>query len=241
MFDKILANIFLNTVVFCKLIIAVFFAWNILAKVDFNFSWAYELLNINSHVEYYAPLNCYKPEFKKTTFEERKKIFSQIVCSINNNGNALDSILYELPNGRKIKFLTKAEVIHLKDVSNIINILYKFVILCILVLLVCAYLLSKKKEYLFSYKNIFKKISLISFSIVTSFYFLGFEKIFYWFHTKIFPAEHKWFFYYQDSLMVTLMKAPDIFGFIAIELFSLTAFIFAIFLWAGKYLHLRPL
>lgn len=239
MFDKILVNILLNTVVFCKLIVAAFFAWNILAKFDFNFSWAYESLNIKSHIERYAPLNYCKPGFEKTTFQERKKIFSQIVYNISNNNDALKLISYSLPSGKKISFLNKAEVIHLKDVSNIINIFYKFAILCVLVLMVCTYLLCKKKEYLFSYQNILKKISLIFCAIVTGLYFLDFEKIFYWLHTKIFPADHQWFFYYQDSLMVTLMKAPDIFGFIAIELLMLTALIFAIFLWVGKYLQSR--
>ena len=30
-------------------------------------------------------------------------------------------------------------------------------------------------------------------------------------HEFVFPEDHQWFFYYQDSLMTTLMKAPDIF------------------------------
>ena len=30
-------------------------------------------------------------------------------------------------------------------------------------------------------------------------------------HEMVFPDDHQWFFYYQDSLMTTLMKAPDIF------------------------------
>ena len=35
-------------------------------------------------------------------------------------------------------------------------------------------------------------------------------------HEWVFPAEHQWFFYYQESLMTVLMKAPDLFGAIAI-------------------------
>jgi hypothetical protein len=37
-------------------------------------------------------------------------------------------------------------------------------------------------------------------------------------HTVVFPADHQWFFYYKDSLMASLMKAPDIFAAIAAQL-----------------------
>jgi hypothetical protein len=38
----------------------------------------------------------------------------------------------------------------------------------------------------------------------------------------VFPEGHQWFFYYQDSLMSTLMKAPYLFGYIALALLVLT-------------------
>ena len=46
----------------------------------------------------------------------------------------------------------------------------------------------------------------------------GFTEVFYYLHTVVFPAEHQWFFYYKDSLMASLMKAPDIFAAIAAQL-----------------------
>ena len=48
----------------------------------------------------------------------------------------------------------------------------------------------------------------------------GFTSVFYYLHTVIFPADHQWFFYYQDSLMATIMKAPDIFSAIAAQLLA---------------------
>jgi len=45
---------------------------------------------------------------------------------------------------------------------------------------------------------------------------IGPVKVFYAAHNAVFPPGHEWFFYYQDSLMTTLMKAPDLFGFIAV-------------------------
>ncbi|MCB1808001.1 MAG: DUF1461 domain-containing protein, partial [Candidatus Competibacteraceae bacterium] len=41
---------------------------------------------------------------------------------------------------------------------------------------------------------------------------MGPVRVFYQLHIWIFPPGHPWFFYYQDSLMTTLLKAPDIFA-----------------------------
>ena len=40
---------------------------------------------------------------------------------------------------------------------------------------------------------------------------VGAHDVFKAMHEMVFPDDHQWFFYYQDSLMTTLMKAPDIF------------------------------
>jgi len=40
---------------------------------------------------------------------------------------------------------------------------------------------------------------------------IGVENLFYGLHTIVFPDDHQWFFYYEDSLMSTLMQAPNIF------------------------------
>jgi hypothetical protein len=45
---------------------------------------------------------------------------------------------------------------------------------------------------------------------------LGPNKVFYRLHPLVFPPAHQWFFYYQDSLMSTMMQAPDLFGYIAV-------------------------
>lgn len=49
----------------------------------------------------------------------------------------------------------------------------------------------------------------------------GAKKFFYWLHTIVFPADHQWFFYYEESLMSTLMKAPALFAPISILLILL--------------------
>src|SRR5690625_5358126 len=52
---------------------------------------------------------------------------------------------------------------------------------------------------------------------------IGPVRVFYALHDYIFPDDNPWFFYYQDSLMTTLMKAPDLFGLIAVFLVALFA------------------
>jgi hypothetical protein len=59
-------------------------------------------------------------------------------------------------------------------------------------------------------------------AIATATLLIGPVKAFYWLHTLVFPPGHEWFFYYEDSLMSTMMKAPDLFGYIALLWASLS-------------------
>ncbi len=56
---------------------------------------------------------------------------------------------------------------------------------------------------------------------------IGRARCFYQFHVWIFPDDHQWFFYYQESLMSTLMKAPVLFGYIAAVLVGLAVVLLA--------------
>jgi len=57
-------------------------------------------------------------------------------------------------------------------------------------------------------------------------------------HVLIFPADHQWFFYYQDSLMSTLMKAPDLFAGIAVQIVLLALALY-VFILAGMHRLLK--
>ena len=80
---------------------------------------------------------------------------------------------------------------------------------------------SKKSAFL----NIGVGLIITSAGLLT----LGGKAVFYQLHIWIFPANHQWFFYYQDSLMSTMMKAPDLFAYIAISL-SLLGLLFFVLL-----------
>jgi hypothetical protein len=55
----------------------------------------------------------------------------------------------------------------------------------------------------------------------------GPRRVFYALHEQVFPPDNQWFFFYQDSLMSTMMKAPFLFGYIAVALVVLAL----IYLW----------
>jgi hypothetical protein len=53
-------------------------------------------------------------------------------------------------------------------------------------------------------------------------------------HILVFPDDHQWFFYYQDSLMSTLMKAPDLFAGIAIQIVLVGLVLYGVMLFSMK-------
>ncbi len=63
-------------------------------------------------------------------------------------------------------------------------------------------------------------VMILCLLVVAVLFLWSFTSVFYYLHTVIFPADHQWFFYYQDSLMATIMKAPDIFSAIAAQLLA---------------------
>jgi hypothetical protein len=201
-----------------QLIASSLLAWHLLAQIDFAYPTGYKLLDLKQHIAEFAPQNRFKQGFEKTTPEQHWQLFSRITTAVQHHGTGLSNIRYTLPNGTTVPLMHEAEIIHLQDVSRLIDTFYTTGILCAL-LYVFLLLLAKNKALTFPQP---KKILLGFFSgiflLCTIILLAGATQVFYWFHTKIFPDGHQWFFYYEDSLMTTLMKAPDIFAFIALLL-----------------------
>ena len=119
----------------------------------------------------------------------------------------------------------KAEVIHLQDVANLIEWLNRFLFFSfILWLMILLYQFKKPFDY--TTKQAFSAIVIGSVLLSLPIFVFGAEKVFYQFHIWVFPDDHQWFFYYQDSLMATMMKAPDIFAYIALSLVFFTLVIY---------------
>ena len=213
----------------CGLICAFFISWLLLAKVDFAYGYLHDAMNIQQHSRQYGPQNRHRHGFQYTTKAEHIRLFSAINDSIHNHGNGLEKITYHHKDGKIIdKLLHKAEVIHLKDVSNLLDVLKYLGLVASLIWLtlfgVFHYGLLPSPNIKQQSKSI---ITLVGLSALITL-LIGPTKVFYHFHEWIFPQNHQWFFYYQESLMTILMKAPDLFGAIAILLTLLALVIFII-------------
>ncbi len=190
-------------------------AWHLMAQINFAYPTGYTLLGMDKHIAEFAPLNRHIHGFEFTRPKDHWELFAQITDSVQHNGKGLADISFTLPNNTKLPLMHTAEIIHLQDVSNLINKFYLAGGAGILIWIIFLWIAYHQKLAFPRLRNIvfgfFGGVFIIT-SIILS---VGATKVFYWLHTKVFPDGHQWFFYYEDSLMTTLMKAPDIFAFIA--------------------------
>lgn len=216
-------------------ILALYASWMTSAALGYGYSFWYEFYDSEQHIARFAPQNKYRQGFETTSVIEHKKLFQEIVESVHADGKGLQSIHYYY-NGKAVSLLHEAEIIHLQDVANLINnihrlILYVALMFCILYV---SYILNVRRfGNLISRRGQLCISAVITLIVLLLFLVLGAKDIFYQMHILIFPADHQWFFYYQDSLMSTMMKAPDLFAGIAFQILIIGAFFFAV----GLLLH----
>lgn len=211
------------------LIWAFFISWIVLASVSFAYPILHDVLDISSHTEKFGPQNRYRKHFELTDQNERERLFSAISTAIHNDGEGLAELIYHNRNtGEPINtLLHRAEILHLEDVAKLVNI---FTWVSVFSFLLWGLLLYAFKKHYFPMPTFKQQIvsTLMIIAVCTLLVLIiGPVKVFYAFHDWIFPANHKWFFYYQESLMTILMKAPFLFGYIAILLLALTIPIFS--------------
>lgn len=222
------------------LVSALFIAWNVFVKVDFLYPVWYEVMGLEQTIQKYGPQNSFKAGFEETSSQEQQRLFSAIVVSIHDQGRGLETLSYHNQQGERLdQLLTEAEVIHLQDVSRLIMKLFLVGWLSILTTLFWLFLLFKRqavrpslREYLLSGGVLSVLLALVVFAV-------GPKSLFYWLHTVVFPGNHQWFFYYQESLMTTMMRAPDLFAYIAAEWFLLAFVILGLLLSAANALVSR--
>ncbi len=190
-------------------------AWHLLAQINFAYPVGYKVLGLDKHIAEYAPLNRYVHGFQFTRPKDHWDLFGQITHSVQHNGEGLAEISFLLPNNTHLPLMHEAEIIHLQDVSHLINTFYTVGMAGAFVWGMFLWIAYRQKLQFPSLRKIIMGflagIVLLS-TIILS---IGTTRVFYWLHTQVFPDGHQWFFYYEDSLMTTLMKAPDIFAFIA--------------------------
>lgn len=208
----------------CQLISLALLSWHLAAQWHFAYPVGYKLLDLETHIAEYAPLNRNKAEFEHTTPEEHWRLFGEITDAVQDGGRGLQRISYTLRNGQSTGLMHEAEIIHLQDVANLIDIFYQTGLICVALWLVFIALAAWKKWSPPSNKKVFTGFMVIIGLAALGILIVGPTAVFYWLHVKIFPPGHQWFFYYQDSLMTTLMEAPDIFAFISVFLLVMLIF-----------------
>ncbi len=213
-------NFLLSLSLFC---VSFYIAWNINAATNFLYSTWYEVLSLDAAISKYAPDNKFKYGFEHTNKQQHIESFSGIVDAIQNNGQGLKELSYtDSKNHVTSTLLTDAEVIHLEDVANLISKFKYLAIFGFLIAFIVFMLMRSRKVAIAKFKrHLLGGIGTI-FTLAVLIVLIGPTKIFYVGHELIFPNNHQWFFYYEESLMSTMMKAPALFGPIACQLLLLT-------------------
>jgi len=222
-------RIVLNVILLISLVIAaVNIAWHLSSVVNYFYKPLYSAIDIQAHIKKYAPKN-HQVHFRKfvnTQPEQHYLLFEKIAEAINHNGEGLENISFnEVNSDKQIRLLTPAEVIHLEDVAKVVSVFNWTAMFSGFIALLCLWCLKKGKYSLFGYKATLLVMGAVSVVLTSSVLLIGPKTFFYYLHKWIF-AENQWFFYYQESLMTTLMKAPYIFGYITIAIFVLAIAVF---------------
>jgi len=211
-------------------------AWHSLTFVDFGYAKAYQWLSIQEHIQRFAPTNQYRKHFETTTKDEHLQLFSEIVDSIQQSGEGLTHIRYQY-KGKTIPLLHRAEVIHLEDVAILIDTLYPVGVLMILISILLILLIHQLKLPPPPLLQATSGLGILLIISAATLIIVGPKDVFYWLHTQIFPEGHQWFFYYQESLMTTLMKAPDLFGLMAVFIGIWTLILYGVLLGGSLYIQ----
>lgn len=217
--------------VWLTFILSLYVSWMLLAKADFLYPLWYEVANMEEHIEHYAPQNRFRPSFEQTDTATRLELFAGIVEAIHHHGEGLNRLSYSIPNRpAPIPLLHRQEIEHLTDVANLLDFMKRTGwFLLLFWSLLTTYLLMSKSPFPTPRQavwNLGAGLTLLA-AVLALF---GPKAVFYQLHVWIFPAEHRWFFYYQDSLMSTMMKAPDLFAYIAAALLAAGLLIFMLLL-----------
>lgn len=211
------------------LLVALTFSWVVMAKQNFWYGIWHDYTGIGTGIDTYGPLNRFKPGFGDTTRDQRIQLFAEINTAVHHGGDGLEAIRYHtLTSGGAQQMLREPEVVHLQDVANLIDLLFWVGFVSVILWLgVSAYLILVLNR-LPGARQQALGLAVIVVPAVILVLVLGPELVFNTLHEWIFPDGHQWFFYYQESLMSTLMLAPRLFGWIAIALLLLAVLWFVL-------------
>lgn len=197
-------------------LLAVLLSWALYSQVNYGYPFWYKQLGIEQHINEYAPQNRFKRGFEQLPPEQHVRAFEQIRDAVHDHGHGLSNIRYPLPSGQHSLLLHRAEVIHLQDVANLIDAGRWLFVLLLVLWLPLAWCCLSLGMPAWRGRVVITVIAVMA--VLAWLGVVGPTEVFYQFHIWLFPADHQWFFYWQESLMSTLMKAPALFGGIALAI-----------------------
>ncbi|PCK08799.1 MAG: DUF1461 domain-containing protein [Alteromonadaceae bacterium] len=199
-----------------SMVFALVVAWLVLMPFDFLYGLFHDVAGIREGIEQYAPLNRYREGFELTDRAQRLELFHQISLSVHNSGKGLADIVYVTQAKAEPQLLLREpEVQHLQDVAQLIDWLKPVVLVAVLAWLILTVKFFRRREGFPALRHQVLGLGVFALTIVLVLGVVGAEKVFNTLHEWIFPGDHQWFFYYQDSLMSTMMLAPVLFAWIA--------------------------
>jgi hypothetical protein len=213
--------------VWLTLILSLYLSWIVLANANFLYGFWYDYAGIDENIEQYAPQNRFRDYFETTDAQTRKALFSGMVTAIHQHGQGLQDLSYPHPTKPlNIPLLHSAEVTHLTDVAHLIDFLKKIGWSLLFIWGALTTYLLMSRQPVASPKSLLLNIGIGLLTFSSPIFIFGAKQVFYQLHIWVFPADHQWFFYYQDSLMSTMMKAPDLFAYIGMSLLTLGLLLF---------------
>ncbi|MBD1387985.1 DUF1461 domain-containing protein [Neiella sp. HB171785] len=206
-------------------VVAVGISYQANRLAHFGYPLWYELINIDGHIKRYAPLNKMKrKDFHLTDKSQHLLLFEQLNEAVHQQPEKLGDIQYTTNSGSK-PWLTESEIIHLKDVHQLLRDCMVIWWLCLPLAMVLLWLYWQSRLQFPSVQTRRAVAAVILLAGVTGYWMVGFDDLYRLFHESVFPPQHQWYFDYHQSLMTTLLKAPDLFAIWAAQIGGLALII----------------
>lgn len=209
---------------------SLFVSWQALAGFDFAYLVWHEALGIGDTIARYGPENRWRQGFEQTAPIERARLFGAIVDAIHDDGRGLADLRYYDPEGRELgRLLRDPEIVHLQDVARLVGWFEAAGVAALVLLFGLTAEARWRQRSLPPARRFLGGAAVLLAVTAIALLVIGPVEVFYALHEIVFPDDHQWFFWYEDSLMSTMMQAPNLFGAIAAVWFP-----FALALaWAG--------
>lgn len=201
--------------------LALALAWWASARLDYGYPLWYQWLAIDQHIARYAPANPGKRGLETLSAAQHQQLFADIVAAVHNDGRGLAEIDYQAAGWPTQKLLINTEIGHLQDVAALLALAER--VSWGAALLWLLLLPKASRTPLPGWRTRFLAVALLLGSVAALLLLAGPKTVFYQLHEWLFPPDHPWFFYWEESLMSTLMKAPILFGAIAGQIALLAA------------------